>query len=519
MKKGMRRSMAIALVAAGTALLGWADSGKRMTISVANYQMEPTPENSEMLAYYGNRFGADFKVVNIDHQRYHELLNIKLAAGEIPDLVYLKEASTLTTYVKQGVLAKIPIDALKKNAPDLYKALQTYAPEYLGMGMVNGSLYGIPAVNPMNIFHVPLVYRADWMKKVGVAKTPETLAEFESLMYKFANNDPDGNGKKDTYGLSKDGLMAVFGAFGLVPFDEKTDYWLLEGGRVKNATVTPEAKQALALIAKWYKDGVLDPEFITGENQGGYNKLSHAFIKGRIGFSCRGNYYHWTTAGAYSLIDENGTRQPAPAFANGLEITNANPDARIVFGNPLKGPAGKKGIKRYNQLMNFFCIGKLAEKDPAKMAKILQVLNESASPDFTTRYSMEYGTKDKYWRLLDADSETAQFIPPYDKDISYWSRIGCELWMTVPLPMKQPREQWAYKLGFDKYGINSLIQVGLPKMMKLDSELKKIRDEAYISIITGDKPVGYFDEFVKKYMAAGGTDVEAEVNEYYASHK
>ena len=50
----------------------------------------------------------------------------------------------------------------------------------------------------------------------------------------------------------------------------------------------PKAKEALALLNRLYKDGVLDPEFITGENQGGYWALSHAFINQRIGLSCLG---------------------------------------------------------------------------------------------------------------------------------------------------------------------------------------------------------------------------------------
>ena len=47
----------------------------------------------------------------------------------------------------------------------------------------------------------------------------------------------------------------------------------------------PEMKEALERIAKWYQDGVIDPEFVTGENQGGYWALSHSFINGRIGVS------------------------------------------------------------------------------------------------------------------------------------------------------------------------------------------------------------------------------------------
>jgi putative aldouronate transport system substrate-binding protein len=511
---------ALAILGIGLCLVGagWAQTGTKMKITVANYQMEPTPPDAELLKAYENKFGVDFDVFNIDHDKYHELLNVKLAAGEIPDFFYIKQADTLGTYVKQGVLAKLSPELIQKNAPNLWKVITTYAPGYMEMGKVNGIQYGIPSVNPTNIIHIPLIYRADWMKKVGVTKTPETLAEFESLMYKFAKNDPAGTGKKDTYGLSRDGLTAVFGAFGLVPFDVETDYWMLDGGKVINDSVAPAAKQALALLAKWYKDGVIDPEFVTGENQGGYWAISHAFVKGRIGFTAHANYYHWAMPGVFQQVDDSGKKTPNQPGAVAKELLASNPSAQLAYGPPLKGPTGKQGIKQYNRLMNFYCVGKLAENDPAKVAKVLQILDESANPDFVARTSFKFGQEGKYWKLLDKDSEAFNFIAPYDKDESYWSRIGGVLSMEVPYPPKEAGAQWAIqKLGYGKYGIESVIQVGLPKAMKYKDELMKIRDQYYIGIITGAMPVSAFDEFVQKYMASGGAEAQQEANDYYAA--
>lgn len=528
---GSKRKMILAAALAAVAGIVWANgeqdgaaqkgvAAKRVTITVANYQMEPTPDDAELLKLYGDKLGVDYKVMNINHDKYHELLNIKLAAGDVPDLIYLRQADTLGTYVKQGVVSKLSEDLIKKNAPDLYKVLTTYAPGYLEMGKVNGVQYAIPAVSQTNIFHVPLVYRADWMRKVGVKKVPETLAEFETLMYKFANEDPDGDGKKNTYGLSKDGLIAVFGAFGVVPFDEKTEYWMKQGDKVINHTVSSGARKALELIAKWYKDGVVDPEFVTGENQGGYWAISHAFIGGRIGFTSRANYYHWAMPGVYQDVDATGKRAPCQAGAVAKELIALNPKAELVLGQSLKGPSGVAGIKEYNRLMNFYCIGKLAEQDPVKVAKVLQTLNLSANPDYTTRTSLKFGQEGQYWKLVDKDTETMNFIPPYDKDQSYWSRIGGVLAMSgMPYPPKAAREQWAYSMKYDQGGVESVIQVGLPLMMKYKAELFKIRDEAYISIITGVKPTSYFDEFLQKYMAAGGAEVEKEATEYYKAQQ
>jgi len=493
--------------------------GPFLTISVANYQMAATDPQGEMLRYYGKRFNAGFRVYNFDNQHFHEQLNGRLAAGDIPDFLYLRTATNLETYARSGVLAPIPLDTLSRQAPRLVNVLRKYAPQYLDMGKVDGVLYGLPVVSDTNAFHIPLVYRADWLKRLGFASPPTTLSEFERYVYACAQNDPDGNGKKDTYGLSRDGLVAVFGAFGLVAFDDKTDYWLLEDGVVKNAAIASQAKAALAILARWYRDGVIDPEFITGENRGGYWALSQAFLSGRIGFTTHGNYYHWVVPGAYYERDASGHSLPTEGFANGKELSRWQPGASLAFGQALSGPTGKRGIKEFNRLMNFVTIGRPAASVPGKLERILRILDESASSDPRERLTMRYGLEGKHWKLLDPQSEAMVVLPPWDKDEAYWSRIGCELWMEVPLPSRAPREQWARSLGYDQYGLESLVQVGLPLMMKYDSVLRNLRIEAYIAIITGAKPLGYFDEFVRNYLAAGGAVVQQEINRYHANRR
>lgn len=491
----------------------------RYSISVANYQMAPTEPQGPMLQYFGRLFNADFTVLNFDNQHFHEQLNVRIASGTVPDFWYLRTATTLPVYARLGIIAPIDRNQLKEYAPHLSAVLQEYAPGYLDMGKIDGIQYGIPVVSPTNIFHVPLVYRADWMKRVGVTNVPRTLSEFEDLMYRFTRNDPDRNGKNDTYGLSRDGLTAVFGAFGLVPFDVTTEYWMPEDGRIINAATSKRAKEALAILARWYRDGVIDPQFITGENQGGYWAISHAFITGRIGFTTHGNYYHWIMPGAYRITDENGKSVPVEGYANGREFAALSPEAEILFGSALRGPHGQQCIKSYNRLMNFVCIGTPASYVPGKMERILRILDASASPDFRERTTLHYGLENVHWKMTNPATESFVTLPPYDSDESYWSKIGCELSIEVPLPSKSPRERWARSLGLDTGGIESLVQVGLPVMMQYDTALRQMRTDAYIAIITGEKPVSYFDEFVRQYLAAGGADVQKEVQAYYEGTK
>ena len=76
-------------------------------------------------------------------------------------------------------------------------------------------------------------------------------------------------------------------------------------------------KEALTYLRKWYKDGVIDPEFVTGENKGGYKHLSHAFINGKIGMTSMGNYYHWVQDGDYEdwHVEHDGKVVKSPVQA------------------------------------------------------------------------------------------------------------------------------------------------------------------------------------------------------------
>src|SRR4030042_2784638 len=64
---------------------------------------------------------------------------------------------------------------------------------------IDGKMYGLP--DPGQIPPTDgLVIRKDWLDKLGLAM-PKTMDELIEVARKFTNDDPDGNGKNDTYGF------------------------------------------------------------------------------------------------------------------------------------------------------------------------------------------------------------------------------------------------------------------------------------------------------------------------------
>lgn len=487
---------------------------ERMSISWTTYLSNPVVEESVVVNLVNEKFGVNIDVWDIQNNNYNQVLEYEISNGNVPDLLRVRVPSDLFKYASEGIISEIPIDILMTNAPDIYERINSYDPDFWSYATIEGGIYGIPIINVQNIFHKPLVYRKDWMEAVGVSKPPETLEEFEALMYKFAHEDPDGNGIDDTYGLSYSGLIAVEGAYGFMasfPENRPDTYFFEEDGMLRIGATHEYMKEILAKYRKWYEDGVLDPEFIGGENEGDYWAISHAFAEGKIGFTAHGNFYHWIPSGTYDVPDGSGGVKPNEGDRP-IQVFESNyPQGQVVFGPPLEGPYGHKGIMAYNQLMNFVAIGRDVLKEEGKLEKILQILNEtSAHLDKDVRMTYRMGLEDVHWRWIDRKHD--QVLSLVDSDSE---GVGGYLQVAMPFERNGYTDVWARSIGYDLYGIESEIQMGFPEISEVGETLRQIRERAHIEIITGDKPLSYFDEFVTSYNGSGGQLLEDKANEWY----
>lgn len=90
--------------------------------------------------------------------------------------------------------------------------------------------------------------------------------------------------------------------------------------------------------------------------------------------------------------------------------------------------------------------------------------------------------------------------------------------------MRGNLSKWAHELNlndptFEKYGIVDKLVVTPESYNLYWTELDKLEREVYFDIITGAKPVDYFDQFVTEWMAMGGETVTAEASAWYATQK
>ncbi|MMZ63220.1 hypothetical protein D1872_254630 [compost metagenome] len=101
---------------------------------------------------------------------------------------------------------------------------------------------------------------------------------------------------------------------------------------------------------------------------------------------------------------------------------------------------------------------------------------------------------------------------------SYQNKIGANLGMTVPRMPTDRGAEWASTQKLDRDGIYNALEIATPALSRYGPELMKLKNKAYVAIITGEKPLSYFDEFVHEFMGAGGAEVLQEANVWYREH-
>lgn len=497
---------------------GNADTPKDSQKYVINYMTQGYARvypDAELVKLYNDTFNVTLNPLFVEPSKWDDLLNLKLASNEIPDVWPAISVDRLLRYQGQGLLAEVPVATIEKNAPDMVKVINRDAKDAWVISSYQGKNYGIPYINASLMYRDAIAWRTDWLANVGITKIPDTLQEWEDALLKFRNDDPDKNGKKDTYGCSLSILAPVTAAFGPMVSMWWDSAWTEENGQVNYNAIDPKMKDALALLNKWYKLGILDPEFVTGENKGGYWAVSTDFVNGRIGLSAMGSSYHWgkeVKGASGTVLLTSGTQQ--------TEFLKKFPKSDYDFGNPPIGPDGKSRGMTVSGVIpgcSYVFSSKLAS-EPDKLSKILQMFNWSEI-DHKNWLLNAYGVEGKDYTITNTDGYAIMKPDDRLKDIQKHDAEGfAQLFLENDVENSKLISPVSYeynaKWGLDKYGIPSILnRLVIPSYPKYMTDLSKLMTEAYVYIITGKKPVSYFDEFVKQWKAAGGEQLLKEAND------
>ncbi|WP_127580115.1 ABC transporter substrate-binding protein [Paenibacillus koleovorans] len=310
-------------------------------------------------------------------------VSLMLASGELPEATFFSGNDALKLFT-DGETRTIPKAMILKYAPNYAKMLDDNPPgwkmglapnktdEYVSLAGISGSVEGQLWGN---------VYRLDWLEKLGFkpkgnpqpvgtsggrervffTKEAFTLEEEAKIFDAMVNQDPDGNGKKDTYAFTPyNDTLLWWGANYLGAYGLGADLNLEENGKVTNFNISPRYKDFLNKMAEWYKLGYIDPEFVTLNRVKGWEKFS----TGKIG-SAQSQY------NAAALMTGVFMQRPPG------NLVAKDPNVKILITPPQIGPNGKQGAPAYRPVSLLGGYDFVIRKDVSdeKLSRILQVFD------------------------------------------------------------------------------------------------------------------------------------------------
>jgi len=459
-----------------------------------------------------------------DNGAYHTKLRLSLTTNDqLPDVFIVQDTNLIADLIESGKVKDIG-EEFDKYASDRIKNLYAENSASLNQVKKGNQLLGLPIFSAGDGTNPVLWVRQDWLDNLGL-KAPTTIDEFEAVMDAFTNQDPDGNGKKDTFGFSLSGrngfsnwmsdVSFIFGAYTgkFIPGQwQKAD-----DGTLKYGSVQPEIKSGLGKLQEWYKKSYLDPELAAIDEV----KATESFIQGKSGMIA------------------------APYWAFGWplgDVKSTNPDANHKAHMLPVGPDGKSA--RYTGYINE---GKVMmfNKNFKHMDAFFQYLDKIYDHQFETGdfkdgffEGYDYAIVDgeptydpaKFPTPLDATASSGKYnlfwnepvIPFHDSENYDYVFNGGEIKSRAhkEIASQDPEQVRAGSLNFQMRGINAPTEfLGAPTetMRSKGDNLKTMELETFAKIIYGNEPLDKFDSFVADWKSKGGDQMEKEVNDWYKS--
>lgn len=460
-----------------------------------------------------------------DTTQYDDKVNLAIASGSIPDVMYVDNQNQLAQLIQAGLLEDLK-PAYDSTASNLIKVRYNSLPSDLRFAgsMSKGKLYALPNVN-INYQYTEMWVRKDWMKKVG-AKAPKSLNDVINLAKTFMQKDPGGNGKGNTIGIvanpqlagiynGQNCLDSIFGSFGSYP-----KQWVKNAsGNYTYGSTSAQTQKALAAIASMYKAGVIDPQFAVRSSDDENSLL----ISGKCGITFGpwwDAYYPLNSAQKNNpSSDWEAFLAPLATDGNYYEPT-PNPHTNwIVVKKGMKNPEAVikilnleyQGIKQEDP--------KVSNVDPG-ITKLYDGLGVMwgvwplpIQVEFWNENLMDYSALSKAWATKSTKGLTFQQTQFYNdfvkqnanpgKDNNAWQTWTAR-YMAEGLMAKNQKIVKFPSLGFPP--VTKTMQIKWANLQTLESQ-------AFLKIVMGQEPITYFNTFVSQWKQQGGDQITKEVNQ------
>ena len=174
---------------------------KQLDENSGRYQNGDDINNNPMTRMTEEKLGLKMVTTLLggDAANYDTKLRLALTGSEeLPDIFPVYGTQMIADMIESGRVKDISAD-IEQYMPERLKEIYEQYPETYYPVTKDGKIYGL-ACSPSLTEGQIMIVRQDWLDKLGL-QAPTNMDEFETVIIAFTEDDPDGNGQKDTYGF------------------------------------------------------------------------------------------------------------------------------------------------------------------------------------------------------------------------------------------------------------------------------------------------------------------------------
>ncbi|WP_246608506.1 extracellular solute-binding protein [Paenibacillus agaridevorans] len=203
--------------------------------------------------------------VEFIHPQADESFRLMMASNDLPDVIetgWIALTGGPDKVIEDGKIIRLN-EYIEDYAPNLSKLLADNPEMRKNISTDDGTIYAFPFYrgDPYLLTFMGITLRQDWLNNLKL-EMPETLDEWHTVLTAFKNDDPNQNGKPDEiplfYKWSQLGFQSAYGI---------TNGFIQEDGVVKHSWYTPQFKDYITLLNKWYSEGLIDQDYLTTDNK------------------------------------------------------------------------------------------------------------------------------------------------------------------------------------------------------------------------------------------------------------
>ncbi|WP_105616634.1 type 2 periplasmic-binding domain-containing protein [Vallitalea okinawensis] len=445
------------------------DQEELVELTMITHKGEGPDESSLVYQELQRQLGIKINVIETTVENRKEKVNISLATGEIPDLFFTSAkpySEEMQKWIKQGLI--LPYDAYMDDYPVVKAQLEKF-PD--AKNLTNNQYYMLNIQRQVQDAEVvndhAFFVRTDWMENLGI-EMPTTFDELNDLLYAFTFDDPDGNGKNDTFGVTMDSTYWLYFFYNMFDaserrFTEVDDEWVPEA-------LTDNMKDAVKYLNKLYSDGVLDQEFMISKS----GRVYENFVSGKAGVMIKNAGIHYNVV--YDQLQDAYPEQ--------------DPQDMFTWMPIVAGP--ESGVKRLDGGANYWaatCLGNTG--DEVKIQKSLELLNFLGSEEGQKLFF--YGVEGEHYKM---EGDKIVSLLPEGKQLHQVEKHGelhhLVVWLDGLFPEAIPNAEEcleSYKDSMAAANGDPLLYVDVDVDPAVQAQVKEYTIESLIKLIADSEDV------------------------------